>query len=65
MEAEEQMAEAQKRMSQTTLKRRQKFHPRRDVRPAVLLQANRLAVRVAAIVIVAFLAVVALQLVFG
>jgi type IV secretory pathway component VirB8 len=65
MEAEEQMAEAQKRMSQTTLKRRQKFHPKRDVKPAVLAQANRKVIWMAAIVITAFLAIVILQAVLG
>lgn len=64
-EAEEQMAEAQKRMSQAVLKRRQRFHPKRDVKPSVLAQANRLVLRLAAIVIICFLVIVALQVAFG
>ena len=55
------MAEAQKRSSHTTLKRRQRFHPKRDVRPAVLARADRLVIRVAAVIGVAFLAVIILQ----
>ncbi|ANK87142.1 MULTISPECIES: hypothetical protein [Rhizobium] len=58
------MAEAQKRLSQTTLKRRQRFHPKRDVKPAVLAKANRLAIRVAAFIGLSFLAVIILQAVF-
>lgn len=55
------MAEAQKRLSQATLKRRQRFHPKRDVRPAVLAKANRLVVRVAAFIGLAFLVILTLQ----
>ncbi|MDK4732593.1 MULTISPECIES: hypothetical protein [unclassified Rhizobium] len=58
------MAEVQKRLPHSTLKRRQRFHPKRDVRPAVLAKANRLVVRVAAFIGVAFLAVIILQAVF-
>ena len=59
------MAEAQKRLSQTTLKRRQRFHPKRDVRPAVLAKADRLVIRFAAFIGLAFLAVIILQAVLG
>ncbi|MCV9946850.1 hypothetical protein G9X68_30875 [Rhizobium sp. WYCCWR 11279] len=59
------MAEAQKRLSHTTLKRRQRFHPKRDVRPAVLAKANRLVIWVAAFIGLSFLAVVILQAVLG
>ncbi|MBX4868816.1 hypothetical protein HJA87_18545 [Rhizobium bangladeshense] len=59
------MAEAQKRLSHTTLKRRQRFHPKRDVRPAVLAKANRLVVRIAGFIGLAFLAIVTLQAVLG
>ncbi|MBB4575569.1 hypothetical protein PYR71_18410 [Rhizobium sp. MC63] len=55
------MAEAHKRLSHTTLKRRQRFHPKRDVRPAVLAKADRLVIRVAAVIGVSFLAVIILQ----
>ncbi|MGG7577762.1 hypothetical protein [Rhizobium sp. Nf11,1] len=58
------MAEVQKRLPDSTLKRRQRFHPKRDVRPAVLAKANRLVVRVAAFIGVAFLAIIILQAVF-
>ncbi|WP_434711405.1 hypothetical protein NMA58_16925 [Rhizobium sp. YTUHZ045] len=58
------MAEVQKRLPHSTLKRRQRFHPKRDVRPAVLAKANRLVVRVAAFIGVAFLAIIILQAVF-
>ncbi|EJZ18417.1 hypothetical protein NE852_18350 [Rhizobium sp. Pop5] len=58
------MAEVQKRLSQTTLKRRQRFHAKRDVRPAVLAKANRLVISVAALIGLAFLAVIILQAVF-
>ncbi|WP_434733130.1 hypothetical protein NL154_17665 [Rhizobium sp. YTUHZ044] len=59
------MAEAQKRLSQTTLKRRQRFHPKRDVRPAVLAKANRLIISIAAFIGLSFLAVLILQAVLG
>lgn len=58
------MAEVQKRLPHSTLKRRQRFHPKRDVRPAVLAKANRLVVRVAPFIGVAFLAIIILQAVF-
>ncbi|WP_041678751.1 hypothetical protein [Rhizobium etli] len=59
------MAGPQKRLSHTTLKRRQRFHPKRDVRPAVLAKADRLVIRVAAAIGVSFLAVIILQAVLG
>ncbi|MBX4927962.1 hypothetical protein [Rhizobium binae] len=59
------MAEAQKRLSRTTLKRRQRFHPKRDVRPAVLAKADRLVIRVAAAIGLSFLAVIILQAALG
>ncbi|ACE92677.1 hypothetical protein AMC90_CH03681 [Rhizobium phaseoli] len=59
------MAEAQKRLSQTTLKRRQRFHRKRDVRPAVLAKADRLVIRVAAAIGLSFLAIIILQAVLG
>ncbi|WHO74320.1 hypothetical protein [Rhizobium sp. BT03] len=59
------MAGAQKRLSHTTLKRRQRFHPKRDVRPAVLAKADRLVIRVAAAIGLSFLAVTILQAVLG
>ncbi|MBX4959514.1 hypothetical protein HJB51_04830 [Rhizobium lentis] len=59
------MAEAQKPLSHITLKRRQRFHRKRDVRPAVLAKANRLVVSVAAFIGLAFLAVIIVQAVFG
>ncbi len=59
------MAEAQKRMSQTALKRRQRFHPKRDVKPVVLAEANRLAIKAAAGVVLAFLVIIILQAVLG
>ncbi|MBB2698353.1 hypothetical protein EFD56_12320 [Rhizobium phaseoli] len=59
------MAEAQKRLSQTTLKRRRRFHRKRDVRPAVLAKADRLVIRVAAAIGLSFLAVIILQAVLG
>ncbi|MBB2818576.1 UNVERIFIED_ORG: hypothetical protein GGD59_001816 [Rhizobium esperanzae] len=59
------MAEAQKRLSQTTLKRRQRFHRKRDVRPTVLAKADRLVIRVAAAIGLSFLAVIILQAVLG
>ncbi|OWV87290.1 hypothetical protein ATY75_02975 [Rhizobium sp. N122] len=59
------MAEAQKRLSPSTLKRRQRFHPKRDVRPAVLAKANRLVIRVAAFIGLAFLAVIITQATLG
>ncbi|MGR9205936.1 hypothetical protein ACU8OG_18685 [Rhizobium leguminosarum] len=59
------MVEAQKRLSHTTLKRRQRFHPKRDVRPAVLARANRLVIWVAAFIGLSFLAIVMLQAVLG
>ncbi|MBB4480236.1 MULTISPECIES: hypothetical protein [Rhizobium] len=59
------MAEAQKRLSHTTLKRRQRFHRKRDVRPAVLATANRLVVRAAVFIGLSFLAVITLQAVLG
>ena len=56
------MAETQKRSSHTALvRRRQRFHPKRDVRPAVLAKADRLVIRVAAVIGLAFLAVIILQ----
>ncbi|MBB6222030.1 hypothetical protein GGI64_003955 [Rhizobium leguminosarum] len=55
------MAEAQKRSSPTTVKRRQRFHPKRDVRPAVLAKANRLVLWVAAFIGLTFLAIIILQ----
>ncbi|EJB05621.1 hypothetical protein Rleg9DRAFT_4508 [Rhizobium leguminosarum bv. trifolii WSM597] len=55
------MAEAQKRSSHTPLKRRQRFHPKRDVRPAVLAKANRLVLWVAAFIGLTFLAIIILQ----
>lgn len=58
------MAEVQKRLSQTTLKRRKRFHPKRDVRPVVLAQANRLVVWIAGLVGLLFLAIVLLQAIF-
>ncbi|WP_176538929.1 hypothetical protein [Rhizobium sp. J15] len=58
------MTEAQKRSPHTTLKRRQRFHRKRDVRPAVLARADRLVIRVAAVIGIAFLAVIILQAVF-
>jgi beta-lactamase regulating signal transducer with metallopeptidase domain len=64
-EAQDEMAEAQKRMSQTALKRRQRFHPKRDVKPVVLAQANRKVIWIAGTVIAAFLAIVVLQALFG
>ena len=54
------MVEAQKRLSHTTLKRRQRFHPKRDVRPAVLAKANRLVIWVAALIGLAFLVIITL-----
>ncbi|WP_064683320.1 hypothetical protein [Rhizobium bangladeshense] len=59
------MAEPQKRSSHTTLKRRQRFHRKRDVRPAVLAKADRLVVRFAAAIGLGFLAVIILQSVLG
>ncbi|AHG46790.1 membrane protein [Rhizobium leguminosarum bv. trifolii CB782] len=59
------MAEAQKRLSHSTLKRRQRFHRKRDVRPAVLAKANRLVIWVAAFIGLSFLAIVTLQAVLG
>ncbi|ARQ11600.1 hypothetical protein NXC12_CH03631 [Rhizobium etli] len=59
------MAGPQKRLSHTTRKRRQRFHPKRDVRPAVLAKADRLVIRVAAAIGVSFLAVIILQAVLG
>lgn len=56
------MAEG-KKSSQTpaTHKRRHKINPKRDVRPQVLARANRLVARAAALVVVAFLAIVAVH----
>ncbi|AIC28861.1 UNVERIFIED_ORG: hypothetical protein GGE64_003773 [Rhizobium etli] len=59
------MAEPQKRLSHTSLKRRQRFHPKRDVRPAVLAKADRLVIRFVAAIGLAFLAVIILQAVLG
>ncbi|EJC81192.1 hypothetical protein Rleg4DRAFT_2867 [Rhizobium leguminosarum bv. trifolii WSM2297] len=59
------MAEAQKRLSHSTLKRRQRFHPKRDVRPAVLAKANRLVISVTALIGLAFLAIIIVQAVLG
>ncbi|MGO6707859.1 hypothetical protein [Rhizobium leguminosarum] len=59
------MAEAQKRLSHTTLKRRQRFHHKRDVRPAVLAKANRLVIWAAAFIGLLFLAIIKLQAVLG
>jgi|GEM_PF-1382848 len=59
------MAEAQKRLSHSTLKRRQRFHRKRDVRSAVLAKANRLVIWVAAFIGLSFLAIVTLQAVLG
>ncbi|KQV82159.1 hypothetical protein ASC90_23365 [Rhizobium sp. Root1220] len=44
-----------------TQKPRQKFNPKRDPKPRVLAQANRTALRMASIVMVAFLVIVAVQ----
>ncbi|MDI7861403.1 hypothetical protein MRS76_05505 [Rhizobiaceae bacterium n13] len=59
------MAGAEKRLFQTTLKRRQRFHPKREVKPSTLAPANRLVAWIAAVVVVSFLVIVALQAVFG
>lgn len=59
------MAEARKPVSQTAGRRRQRFHPKRDVRPATLAPANRVVGWIAALVIVAFLAIVVFQAVLG
>ncbi|MDQ0558533.1 hypothetical protein QO004_000306 [Rhizobium mesoamericanum] len=42
-------------------KRRNKYNPKRDPKPQILAQANRTVLRMACVVTVAFLVVVAVQ----
>lgn len=42
-------------------KRRRKFNPKRDPKPQVLAQANRTVLRMASVVVAAFIVVVAVQ----
>ena len=56
------MAEGNKTLP---IKRRRKVNPKRDVRPDVLAQANRLVTWAVSVVIVVFLVVVVAQVVLG